>query len=358
VNYTPSHNWWFCWNDWNIDPIKRDLDALAGLGADHLRIFPIWPFFQPNSAWVSPAHLDRLSELISAMGERGMDAVVTVFTGQLSGPRFLPSFNKVDAAFYTDEKMWESQVLYVGELARLMKKHDNVIGFDFGNEIDTCWNAPVAVGDAWMKRMFEVMNSAYPGGIHVNGTGDNPWLQQFTFSPQQLAAAQLPVMHVYPYWADSLKYGGPMDPPSTRLLPAFAALIRSYAGSTQKPVWAGEFNTCIESLTEQQQAEWLERAVPEAVDGGVCWFTYWDSHDINRKFMFKSLEYDLGLFTNDGRLKKQGEAFKRLVQAYAGKQVTIPTKPLPPPPTILTPDATWKWLLDYLEWNPRVNKAG
>ena len=18
VNYTPSHNWWFCWNDWNV----------------------------------------------------------------------------------------------------------------------------------------------------------------------------------------------------------------------------------------------------------------------------------------------------------------------------------------------------
>ena len=37
VNYTPSHNWWFCWNDWNADPIKRDLDAIAALGADHMR---------------------------------------------------------------------------------------------------------------------------------------------------------------------------------------------------------------------------------------------------------------------------------------------------------------------------------
>jgi hypothetical protein len=52
VNYTPSHSWWFCWNDWNIDPIKQDLDAIAGLGADHLRIFLIWPFFQPNATWV------------------------------------------------------------------------------------------------------------------------------------------------------------------------------------------------------------------------------------------------------------------------------------------------------------------
>src|SRR5579863_9584729 len=48
VNYTPSHNWYFCWNDWNPDPIRRDLDAIAALGADHMRIMLVWPFFQPN----------------------------------------------------------------------------------------------------------------------------------------------------------------------------------------------------------------------------------------------------------------------------------------------------------------------
>ena len=37
VNYTPSRNWWFCWNDWDAELIKRDLDAIAGLGADHPR---------------------------------------------------------------------------------------------------------------------------------------------------------------------------------------------------------------------------------------------------------------------------------------------------------------------------------
>jgi hypothetical protein len=56
-----------------------------------------------------------------------------------------------------------------------------------------------------------------------------------------------------------------MDPPSVRLLAGMAALIRSYAGSQQKPVWAGEFNTCIEALTEKQQAEWLEKAVSAAI---------------------------------------------------------------------------------------------
>ena len=107
VNYTPSHNWWFCWNDWNPDPIKRDLDAIAALGADHLRVLLIWPYFQPNPKWVSPAHLDRLNQLLVLMGERHLDALVTVFTGQLSGWYFLPSFNRLSDGFYTDKAMWE-----------------------------------------------------------------------------------------------------------------------------------------------------------------------------------------------------------------------------------------------------------
>ena len=349
VNYTPSHDWWFCWNDWNIDPIKRDLDALAALRVDHLRIFPIWPFFQPNATWISTAHLDRLSQLLIEMQLRDMDAVVAVFTGQLSGPRFLPSFNKSGAEFYIDKNMWSSQELYVST----MKSHPNVIGFDFGNEMETCWSAPLSVGDAWMARMFALMKDAYPSGLHLNGASYDSWFSEATFSPQALAATPIPVMHSYPYWSGSLKYGGPMDPPSTRLMPAFAALIRSYAGDRNKPVWAAEFNTCIEELPEKQQAAWLDRAVNEAIGEGVCWYTYWDSHDTNRKFKFNTLEYSLGLFTNDGKLKEQGVVFKQLATAYGGKPVVIPERKIAPTPPVLNDQATWAWLLNYLEWKPK-----
>ncbi len=99
VNYTPSHNWYFCWNDWNPDPIRRDLDAVAALGADHMRIMLVWPFFQPNPKWVSPAHLDRLDQLLTIAGERHLEVLVTAFTGQLSGWFFLPPFNRVSDGF-------------------------------------------------------------------------------------------------------------------------------------------------------------------------------------------------------------------------------------------------------------------
>ena len=353
VNYTPSHNWYFCWNDWNADPIRRDLDAIAALGADHLRIMLIWPFFQPNPKWVSTAHLERLDQLLGLMGERNLDALVTAFTGQLSGWFFLPSFNRHSEGFYTDPKMWAAEELYIRQLARIMKPHSNVIGFDFGNELNTCWQAPVEAGDAWMTRMFALMNELLPDRRHVNGVDHHPWFEPDTFSAKALAAARFPVMHCYPFWTGAMKYGGAMDPPSVKLLAGMAALIRSYAGSNEKPVFAGEFNTCIEELPEKGQAEWLDKAVHAAIEQGVSWFTYWDSHDVDRKFDFNPLEYSLGLLTNDGRVKEQGRVFQRLAEAYRGKPVVFPKGAPAAPPTDRTDKGTWAWLLEWMHWKAK-----
>ena len=352
VNYTPSKNWWFCWNEWDADPIKRDLDGIASLGADHLRILLIWPYFQPNPKWISPVHLERLDQLLTLMGERELDAVVTVFTGQLSGWYFLPPFNKTGSGFYSDETMWTAQEFFTRQLARVMTRKTNIIGFDIGNEINTCWSTEPRVGDVWMKKMLSLMASVCPDGLHVNGVDEVPWFDVNTFSPQALAAAPMPVIHCYPYWSGALKYGGAMDPPSTKLLAAMAVLVRSYAGDPRKPVWAEEFNTCIEALNEKQQAEWLERAVLAAIDSGVNWFSYWDSHDVDRKFEFNSLEYSLGLLTNDGRAKEQGKVFKQLADAYRGKTVMFPTHALPPPPDNRSQEVSWRWMLDWMGWKP------
>ena len=166
-------------------------------------------------------------------------------------------------------------------------------------------------------------------------------------------------MHCYPYWSGSLKYGGAMDPPSIKLLAAMASLIRSYAGTDSnsnaqsKPVWAEEFNTCIESLDQKQNAEWLEKSVQAAIASGVGWFTYWDSHDVDPKLDFNPLEYSLGLLTNDGKVKEQGRVFKQLADAYRGRPVVYSDQPLPRPPANRTQESSWRWMLDWMGWKPR-----
>ncbi|MCI2422530.1 substrate-binding domain-containing protein [Saccharopolyspora sp. K220] len=48
VNYTPSEDWMFQWMNLDADVARADFEAIAGLGVDHVRVFPLWPVLQPN----------------------------------------------------------------------------------------------------------------------------------------------------------------------------------------------------------------------------------------------------------------------------------------------------------------------
>ena len=62
ANYVPSKYWWYSWLDWDPLSIAGDLQALARLNLDHIRIHCLWPVFQPNANWVSQTAVSRLQE--------------------------------------------------------------------------------------------------------------------------------------------------------------------------------------------------------------------------------------------------------------------------------------------------------
>ena len=229
-----------------------------------------------------------------------------------------------------------------------------MIGFDFGNELNTCWSAPVAAGDAWMKKMFALMNEVLPDRAPRQRRRSSSLVLARHVFAEALAAARFPVMHCYPWWTGAMKYGEAMDPPSVKLLAAMAALIRSYAGSSRKRYGPANSIPASRRCLKTGRREWLEKAVHAAIEEGVSWFSYWDSHDVDRKFEFNPLEYSLGLLTNDGRVKAQGRVFKQLADTYRGKPVVFPKRGVPAPPREPT-GATWAWLLDWMGWKPKTN---
>jgi hypothetical protein len=344
VNYVPSRNWYYCYNDWQPAAIARDFDRIAEIGADHLRIMVIWPWFQPNPTWVSTAHLDRLDELMRLAAQRKLDVLATLYTGWLSGFHLNPSFLEKEP-FFTSPKWAAAQNLYLDEVSKRMRGHGNFLGYDIGNEINCNWQCVPAQGDAWMKRIFQRMHASCPG-VHVNGVDHNPWFSVTTFSPQALAAEQSIVsLHCWPFWTGAGKYAKPLEPAYTRLAAAMAALARSYAQDPRKPIWLEEFGACSEEMPEGDVPRWLEQTVTAAIHEGVSWFTWWASHDVDRRFQFNPFEYGLGLMTVDNRVKEQGRMFQRLAAAYRGKPVQLSGGPLPPPPVTRNKDTTWQWLL-------------
>jgi len=308
----------------------------------------IWPWFQPNPTVLSERHLDYLEQMLDIASERGLDVLVTLYTGWLSGYHFSPPFLE-NEPFYTSPEWAKVQDIFLEGVASRVQRHENFLGFDIGNEINCNWQAAPSDGDAWMQRVFERMQVLCPGRVHVNGVDHMPWFAENTFSSQALVAQQAIVpIHCWPFWSHAGDYGTPLDDPYTRLMAGMAALVRSFGNTPQKPIWIEEFGVCSEEMPEADIPLWLEKSATSAIGQGVSWFTWWASHDVDRRFQFHPFEYSLGLLTTDNRLKQQGQVFKQIADAYRGKPVSIPTTPLPPPPVERGEQATWRWLLDWM----------
>ncbi len=351
VNYTPSKNWYFCFNDWNAGDIARDLAVIARLGADHIRVMVVWPWFQPNPRFVSPVHLDRLDDLMTMAAAEGLDVMPCVYTGWLSGYRFDPPFLQ-DEDFYTAPAWADAQSLLLAALNERMHAHPNFLSFDIGNEINCCWKTAPRKGDAWMTRVFSQMQASHPSKIHVNGVDHKPWFQPHTFSPRALVAAQqIVTLHCWPFWTGAADRGGPLDKPYTHLGGAKAALARSFGEAAHKPGWIQEFGVCGTEMPEADIPRWTEAFVTTAIKGGVSWFTWWASHNVSRRFDFHPFEYGLGLIDQDNQIKPQGHLFRELADAYRGKPVVLPASVPPPPdtpPENRDVSATWNWMQDWM----------
>ena len=352
VNYVPSQKWWFCWNDFEADKIARDLDAISAMGADHIRVMLIWPFFQPNRRAVSEAHLDRLDGLMELATARGLDVCVTMLTGWLSGWSFRPTFDKPET-FYTDASLVEPVTLYFTRCAERLNRHRNFLGFDLGNELNCCWKTPsLDEGDAWTGRMLDLCEQVSPQAVHVNGVDHQPWFYPETFSAGALARRhEIIPLHCWIEFTGARRRSGPLERACTHLAPAMAALARAYAGDAAKPVWVQEFGASGDWMERAQIPVFLEDATVAALQGGVSWVTWWASHDIRPEYEFSSLEYDLGLLDTDNRLKPAGEAFKRLAAEWKGRPaLSAPKLELPPLPVVVgvsreqADHNTWAWL--------------
>ena len=349
VNYVPSQRWWFCWNDFVAEEITRDLDAIAGIGADHIRIMLIWPYFQPNPRYVSQRHLDHLDTLMVLAAERKLDVCVTLLTGWLSGWAFRPVFDRPDN-FYTAESLREPTELYIRSCGKRLGAHENFLGFDLGNEMNCCWRAAhPSEGDAWMRWALDLCASAAPDATHVNGVDHQPWFYPHTFSPHALAEQQSMVpLHCWIEFTGARRRGGPLDPVCTHLASAMAALARTYADEPAKPIWLQEFGASASWMDAATIPAFLEKSVHASIAGGIAWITWWASHDIQEIYQFDPLEYDLGLITVENTVKPAGEMFRKLAREFGGKKVSSSSGGLVMPLPAHTPEETWAWLENYV----------
>lgn len=327
MNYVPSKKWYYCWNDWDAGEIAADFDAIASLGADHLRVMLVWPWFQPNPGCVSGAHLGRLVELMELARNRGLDVWISPITGWLSGYVFLPPQVDVQGLF-SDATTFDRTCSYLAAVVDVVSGFENFLGVDLGNELDVLGaDVPAKIGDDWAERVVASLRPQMPAGGIVNGVAHAPWFFGKTFSLSHLVQTYDAVaIHAWPYFTSCLERGVLADPPSVHLSAFLAFLSRTLMerAGVAKPVWIQEFGCSSLWGSAGEKEGYMRNSIELAVKAGATWFTWWCSHDINRQYQFDPLEYDLGLLDIQNRPKALGNVFREITADFSSGATVLP----------------------------------
>lgn len=348
ANYTPAQGWFHHWLDFDLDAVRADLDAIAALGLDHIRVFPIWPYFQPNRTLIRPRAVEQLVQLADAAAERGLDVNVDGLQGHLSSFDFLPAWTQTwhRRNIFTDPDVVSGEADYLRTLAGALADRPNFIGMTIGNEINQFSAGPHPDPDritpeqaeTWLRTVLAACEEGAPGKLHLHAEYDAAWYQDDQpFTPAQAAGlGAVTAVHSWVFNGTAQRHG--RTGTATRTHAAYMIeLSKAWADDPHRPVWLQEVGAPAPLIPAEHAAAFTEDTVAAALDCADVWgVTWWCSHDVSRDLAdFPELEYSLGLLTNDGKVKPAGAAIARIAEEWRSR----PYAPAPRTTAVVVDDA-------------------
>ncbi|MFF0263960.1 glycosyl hydrolase [Kribbella sp. NPDC004536] len=336
ANYVPSAGWFYSWLDYDRDAVRRDFADLAGMGLDHVRVFPVWPWIQPNRAIIRERAIADLLDTIDAAAEHGLTVAVDLIQGHLSSFDFLPSWVLTwhRSSLFEDPTVREGLTAYVDTVARAVATKPNVFAITLGNEVNNLWpdsSTTVEASTAWAHELLTTVKKAAPGVLALHSIFDDAWYKpDHPFHPADAVdLGDLTTVHSWVFNGVS-RVDGPLGPATLTHADYLVELARSLA--PERPVWLQEVGVPGPDIPVDLQAEFTRRTVSNVLTNPALYgVTWWSSHDIDRRLLdFPDREYDLGLFTVDHQRKPAAQALSELIA-----DVRLNGVPRQPPVTTL-----------------------
>ncbi|MBN8883513.1 MAG: glycosyl hydrolase [Salana multivorans] len=336
VNYTPSRDWMFQWIDLDPEVVRRDFAAIAGLGLDHVRVFPLWPVLQPNRTLIRRQAVDDVATVVEIGAAAGLTVYVDVIQGHMSGFDFVPAWlvNWHRGNMFTDPDAIAAQ----GELVRVLLDRLAPLpgfgGLTLGNECNQFVAPPNpdymgADPDqvtGWLAGTIGTIPEGTPGTF-AHSTNDHVWYRDgHPFVPRHVTEhGNVSTVHSWIFNGTAARYGG-LSPESINHGEYLLQLARAFSADPSRPVWLQEIGAPDNCLSDEEMPAFLVGSLESALTTrdlyGVTW---WCSHDIDPGLSdFKSLEYGLGLMRPDQSVKPVGRA---LAEAVAALPDDLPQPP-------------------------------
>lgn len=321
VNYVPSDGWFYSWLDLDRACVARDLDDIASLGVDHVRIFPIWPWLQPNRGLLRPRAVADVLAVVDLAAERGLGVCVDLLQGHLSSFDFLPSWVLTwhRASIFTDGRVRAGLVDYVERMTAAVSTRPNVFAVTLGNETNNLWpanDATASAATAWARELVSAARACGPGLFVVNSLFDDVWYaDDHPFDPADVTSiGDLSSVHSWVF-NGAARVDGPLGPATTTHADYLVELAAAL-GAPGRGVWLQEVGAPAPEIVAGDVEPFVARTVRTARENPALWgLTWWCSHDLSRDLLdFPEREYELGLFTTDHRPKPAATALAAAVQ--------------------------------------------
>ncbi len=376
VNYWPRSSAMYMWQRFDLGEIREDMARIASLGLQAVRFFVMWDAFAPEPGRMDSEMLLRFERMMEAIGDAGLRAIPTLFTGHMSGVNWLPAWSLDPATphgrfrtvssgkempfgigdFYTDEPLLQAQMLFARRLGERVRNHPALKIWDLGNEFSNL-REPKTPQDAasWSRMLTDALLESSNVGATAGTHGEDVERDRHIRPSSLDAPFEISTMHGYSVYAVFSR--GRMD---TDVVPYYARLMQAFSG---KPLLFSEFGnpTCppgkvtpydrqplpgepqpssanrpanaatYACLQEDEMASYCEAVLRKLHAGGCIGALWWCWADYDPQLAsqppFDRAEHELhfGMIRADGTLKPVGETLSRI----AGERWSV--QQMPPP---------------------------
>ncbi len=354
-NYWASHAGTHMWRDWKPEVIERDFKLLSENGIRVLRVFPLWPDFQPlkqiysgggskrfigfgdaplpatgpGSSGVSEEQLQHFKVMADLAEKYNLKLLVGLVTGWMSGQLYVPPALEGKNILTDPESLTWQQKLVTTFVVRF-KDHPAIAGWDFGNECNVMENVEnyyqAFVWSSIISGAIRSVDKTRPvvSGMHGLSADDN---NQWRITDQ---AELTDLLTIHPYSLFT-PYASQDPVNSIRTLMHAAAEGRLYSDIGSKPCLTEETgvlgpNTASDDEKAQFARTSLFSSWAHDLHGMFWWCGFDQLHLDFSPYNYSAVEQELGLFRADMSPKPvltEFRNFSRMIDK-------LPFKTLPP----------------------------
>lgn len=337
VNYWASNAGIRMWTQFFPETIDDDFRRLADLKLDIVRLFPLWPDFQPiqqlysgcgaerevrfmdektlgddpvSFAGLDETMLNRFSTVLDLAEKHGLHVCVGLLTGWMSGRLFVPRLLE-GRNVLTDPTAIYYEMRFVREFVRRFRNRDVIVGWTSGNETDCMAPASATERANWALMMYNsiravdpdrpIMEDMHP--LRTNGS-DELYNRHDMFD----------VTTVHPYVKFS-PYADHEPLTSMRGLLHAVAEAKAYEGITGKPCLIEEVGTLGNFVCSKEiSAGYAKVNAYSAWVNGATGFMWWCAHEQSdlayAPYDWCPLERELGMLETDKSEKPVAKSFR------------------------------------------------